>query len=324
LEFVWNLEFVWLLEFGIWNLEFMEPTLLILAAGIGSRFGGLKQAEGVGPSNEAILDYSIYDAIRAGFKKVVFVIRKDILEDMQRIFFDKWSGKVEIDYVFQEVTNLPGGFRSQAERTKPWGTGHAIWVAREKIKEPFCMINADDFYGRKSYELAASFLGDLDNLLHGRYALIGYTLKNTLSEHGFVSRAECETNPDHTLKSITERLKIKQQGEVVLYQDDNGSSQILSENAVVSMNIWGFMPSLFNYLEEEMVAFLTENADSAKAEFLLPNVIDKLIKSGEVTIPVLQTGARWFGMTYKEDRELVMARLAELVVTGEYPTPIWS
>jgi dTDP-glucose pyrophosphorylase len=300
----------------------MKPTLLILAAGIGSRFGGLKQAEGVGPSGEAILDYSIYDAIRAGFKKVVFVIRKDILEDMQRIFFNKWADKIEIDYVFQELDNLPGGFQSPADRVKPWGTGHAIWVAREKVREPFCMINADDFYGRKSYELAAGFLGNMDNLLYGRYALIGYILKNTLSEHGYVSRAECETNPDGTLKSITERLKIKREGDLVAYQDDQGESRVISENTIVSMNIWGFMPSLFKYLEEEMMVFLKENSSSIKAEFLLPNVIDKLIKSGEVEIPVLRTEAQWFGMTYKEDRDMVAAKLAELVQAGEYPTPV--
>jgi dTDP-glucose pyrophosphorylase len=302
----------------------MSPVLLILAAGIGSRFGGLKQAEGVGPSGEAILDYSIYDAIRAGFKKVVFVIRKDIHEDMDRIFFSKWKDKIEIDYVYQEVDNLPGGFKAPADRVKPWGTGHAIWVAREKIREPFCMINADDFYGKKSYELAASFLGNMDNLLQGRYALIGYILKNTLSEYGYVSRAECLTNDDGTLKSITERLKIKREGDVVLYQDDNGDGKEISENTIVSMNIWGFMPSLFSYLEKDIIDFLEVNAESTKAEFLLPNVIDRLIKSGEVEIPVLQTEARWFGMTYREDLEMVKGRLAELVRAGEYPTPVWG
>jgi NDP-sugar pyrophosphorylase family protein len=301
----------------------MSPTLLILAAGIGSRFGGLKQAESVGPSGEAILDYSIYDAIRAGFGKVVFVIRKDIEADMKRIFFERWSARIELDYVFQEVNDLPGGFLPPADRTKPWGTGHAIWTAREKVREPFCVINADDFYGRRSYELAASFLGNLDNLLHGRYALIGYTLKNTLSEHGFVSRAECETNPDTTLRSITERLKIKRDGEKVVYQDENGQGRMISENSVVSMNIWGFMPSLFHYLEQEMIGFLKENSSGLKAEFLLPNVIDKLIKSGTVDIPVLPTDAQWFGVTYKEDLEMVRSRLAELVANGEYPAPVW-
>jgi UTP-glucose-1-phosphate uridylyltransferase len=314
------------MEFGIWNLEFknMSPTLLILAAGIGSRFGGLKQAEGVGPSGEAILDYSIYDAIRAGFKKVVFVIRKDIYKDMKRIFFDKWSGKIEIDYVFQELDDLPGGFSAPDGRNKPWGTGHAIWVARDKVREPFCMINADDFYGRKSYELAAGFLGDLDNLLHSRYAIVGYILKNTLSEYGYVSRAECEINPGGTLKSITERMKIKREDDQVMFQDEDGSSRELDENTVVSMNFWGFMPSLFNYLEEGLLEFLTDNSTSLKAEFLLPNVIDRLIKSGEVEIPVLPTEAKWFGMTYQEDRELVQGRLLELVRGGEYPTPIWK
>jgi UTP-glucose-1-phosphate uridylyltransferase len=302
----------------------MSPTLLILAAGIGSRFGGLKQAEGVGPSGEAILDYSVYDAIRAGFKKVVFVIRKDIYEDMKRIFFDKWSDKIEIDYVFQELDDLPAGFHPPADRVKPWGTGHAIWVAREKVQEPFCMINADDFYGKRSYELAAGFLSNIDNLLLSRYALVGYVLKNTLSENGYVSRAECETNTDGNLKSIAERLKIMREGEVVLFRDDDGSSRELSENTVVSMNFWGFMPSLFKHLEEDMVKFLEENAGSAKAEFLLPNVIDRLIKSGEVEIPVLPTEAIWFGMTYQEDRELVKGRLAELVRAGEYPTPVWQ
>ncbi|MFO7613789.1 MAG: sugar phosphate nucleotidyltransferase [Bacteroidales bacterium] len=302
----------------------MSPTLLILAAGIGSRFGGLKQAEGVGPSGEAILDYSIYDAIRAGFNKVVFVIRKDILEDMQRIFFDKWKDKIEIDYVFQEVDDLPDGFRPMARRTKPWGTGHAIWVAREKVQEPFCMINADDFYGRKSYELAAGFLGNMDNLLNGRYALIGYILKNTLSEHGFVSRAECEISPDGTLKSITERLKIKREGDLVMYRDEQGEARNIDENTVVSMNIWGFMPSLFRHLEKDLMEFLRENASSEKAEFLLPNVIDRLIRSGEVVIPVLPTDAQWFGMTYQEDREIVREKLSLLAENNEYPTPVWQ
>lgn len=302
----------------------MSPTLLILAAGIGSRFGGLKQATGVGPSGEAILDYSIYDAIRAGFGRVVFVIRKDILDDMNRIFFEKWNDKIEVDYIFQEVNNLPGNFQCPSDRTKPWGTGHAIWCAREKVREPFCMINADDFYGRKSYELAASFLGNMDNLIDGKYALIGYILKNTLSEHGYVSRAECETHPDFTLKSITERLKIKREGNDVIFQDDAGQTRTISKNTVVSMNIWGFMPSLFHYLEEGLIDFLKENSTSLKAEFLLPNVIDKLIKSGTVEIPVLPTEAQWFGMTYKEDLEMVRAKLAELVRLGEYPTPIWK
>lgn len=302
----------------------MDPTLLILAAGIGSRYGGLKQADGVGPSGEAILDYSIYDAIQAGFKRVVFVIRKDIEKDMRTIFIDKWDKKVEIDCVFQEVGDLPGGYRAPGGRTKPWGTGHAIWVAREKVHEPFAVINADDFYGRTSYELASGFLSDMDNLLNSRYCLIGYVLKNTLSEHGFVSRAECITGRDGSLVSITERLKIKREDGKVVFEDDDRIIRTIDENTIVSMNIWGFMPSLFSYLENHMIEFLKDNATSPTAEFLLPNVIDNLIKSGEVKIPVLPTDARWFGMTYREDREEVGAKLRALTDNGSYPSPIWG
>ncbi len=302
----------------------MYPTLLILAAGIGSRFGGLKQAEGVGPSGEAILDYSIHDAIRAGFKKVVFVIRRDILDDMQRLFFDRWRDQIEVDYVFQETDDLPGGLEPLAQRTKPWGTGHAIWVAREKIREPFCMINADDFYGKASYEMAASFLSNMENLLEGRYALIGYVLKNTLSEHGYVSRAECAVDENGLLSSITERLKIRREGDRIVRRDESGETCDISEDALVSMNMWGFMPSLFRHLEDDMRSFLEENIASEKAEFLLPDVIDRLIKSRQVEIPVLRTEARWFGMTYIEDRDIVRARLKALVEQGEYPTPVWT
>jgi UTP-glucose-1-phosphate uridylyltransferase len=302
----------------------MKPTLLILAAGIGSRFGGLKQAEGVGPSGEAILDYSIGDAISAGFGKIVFVIRRDILNDMKRIFFDKWAGRIEIDHVFQQVDDLPGGFVPPAGRTKPWGTGHAIWVAREAVREPFCMINADDFYGRSSFAHASAFLSDMNNLLEGQYALMGYELKNTLSEHGFVSRAECEISPDGLLTGITERLQIKREGEKVVYVDAGGNPAEISENATVSMNMWGFMPSLFDHLEEDLLRFLASDAGSLKAEFLLPNVIDRLIKSSKVEIPVIRTDSKWFGMTYSEDREMVRQKLKELVDERIYTTPIWD
>jgi UTP-glucose-1-phosphate uridylyltransferase len=302
----------------------MSPTLLILAAGIGSRYGGLKQADGVGPHGEAILDYSIYDAIKAGFKKAVFIIRRDIEKDMKEIFFDKWRDKIEIETVFQETTTLPSGFTCPDGRTKPWGTGHAIWVAKDKIREPFAVINADDFYGRESYSLAAGFLSDMDNLLHSRYCLVGYVLKNTLSEHGFVSRAECRVNDSGHLMSITERLKIKREGEGIFFQGSDGEKHRLDEKTIVSMNIWGFMPSLFDYLEEDLVKFLKENEKSPNAEFLLPNVIDRLIKSDLVKIPVLPTEAKWFGMTYREDRPIVSSRLQELVERGIYPSPIWG
>ena len=300
----------------------MSSTLLILAAGIGSRYGGLKQADGVGPSGEAILDYSIYDAIRAGFGKVVFVIRRDIKIDMQRIFFDKWSKKIELDYVFQELDHLPKGFVPPEGRAKPWGTGHAIWVAKEKVREPFCVINADDFYGRGAYQLAAAFQSNLDNLLNSRYCLIGYILKNSLSDHGFVSRAECRTDENGLLSYVKERTKIKKEGQKVFYEDENGNRMGIDENTTVSMNMWGFMPSLFEYLEEGLIKFFEENASSLKAEFFLPDLIDDLIRTGKVDVPVLRTDEKWFGMTYQEDREMVRGRLAELVKQGVYPTPI--
>lgn len=300
----------------------MKPTLLILAAGIGSRYGGLKQADGVGPSGEAILDYSIYDAIQAGFGKVTFVIRKDIEEDMEKIFFSNWRKKIEIDYTFQETNNLPGGYSAPEERVKPWGTGHAIWVAKDMVKEPFAVINADDFYGRESYQLAFDFLSNLDNLLHSRYGLISYVLKNTLSEHGYVSRAECEINDHQMLTSITERLKIHPTRSGPEYEAD-GKQVPIDENTLVSMNMWCFMPSLFQHLEEDLLKFLETGSKDLKAEFLLPNVIDRLIKSGIVEIPVLKSGEKWFGMTYKEDKPEVMEKLSGLVRNGLYPTPIW-
>lgn len=302
----------------------MSPTLLILAAGIGSRYGGLKQADGVGPSGEAILDYSIYDAIRAGFGKIVFVIRKEIEEDMRNIFFEKWSKKIEVDYVFQEVNNLPGGFKPMTDRTKPWGTGHAIWVAKDKVREPFCVINADDFYGREAYQLASQFQANLDNLINSRYCLIGYILKNSLSDHGFVSRAECRIDDKGMLSYVKERTKIRREGQKVFFEDDNGTRTEIDENTIVSMNMWGFMPSLFDYLEEGMMKFLEENASSLKAEYFLPSLVDELIRSGNVEVPVLPTDERWFGMTYKEDREMVSGKLAELVKQGVYPTPVYQ
>jgi hypothetical protein len=301
----------------------MKPTLLILAAGIGSRYGGVKQADGVGPSGEAILDYSIYDAIRAGFGKVVFVIRKDIGDNIKRIFFDRWSKKIELDYVFQELDHLPGGIMPPEGREKPWGTGHAIWVAKDKVREPFCVINADDFYGRGAYQLAYAFQSNLENLINSRYCLIGYVLKNCLSDHGFVSRAECRIDEKGMLSYVKERTKIKREGPKVFYEDDNGTRKGIDENAIVSMNMWGFMPSLFDHLEEGMIHFLAENSSSLKAEYFLPDLIGELIRKGKIEVPVLRTDEKWFGMTYQEDREMVSGKLAELVKQGVYPAPVY-
>ena len=301
----------------------MKPSLLILAAGIGSRYGGLKQVEGVGPAGEAILDYSIYDAIKAGFGKIVFVIRKDIKEAIQDVFISKWEDRIEIETVFQELDALPGGYEPPPGRVKPWGTGHAIWVARNKIKEPFAMINADDFYGRQSFKMAEGFLAEIDNLLYGKYCLIGYILKNTLSEHGFVSRAECRTDGHNDLVSITERLKIARREDMVVYED-RGKQVHIDEMTTVSMNMWGFMPSIFEHLEEQMLDFLKVSAGDTKAEFLLPSVIDFLIKTGKAEIPVLRSEEKWFGMTYPEDREMVQEKLRQLAERDVYPIPVWN
>jgi len=302
----------------------MKPTLLILAAGIGSRYGGLKQVDGVGPSGEAVLDYSIYDAIKAGFGKIVFVIRKDIYNDIKEVFIDKWKDQIEIEYVFQELNALPDNYSVPEGRIKPWGTAHAIWVAKDKIKEPFCVINADDFYGANSYNLASVFLSDMDSLLDGKYCLVAYILKNTLSEFGYVSRAECSIDEENNLESVIERLKIKREGDKVIYHAEDGRLVNIDENTAVSMNMWGFMPSLFNHLDDHLNEFLKENASSLKAEFLLPNVIDYLIKNNIIQLPVLKSNEKWFGMTYPEDRPDVQARLNQLVKDGRYPSPIWE
>ncbi len=290
---------------------------------MGSRYGGLKQVDGVGPEGEAILDYSIYDALRAGFGKIVFVIRRDIETIVKEAFIDRWSGRAKIEYVFQDLDDLPEGFSPTADRVKPWGTGHAIWVARDKIQEPFAMINADDFYGRESYQLAAGFLSDMDNLLFGKYCLVGYVLKNTLSEHGHVSRAECSLDEGSLLETITERLKISRTASGVVYED-HGVEAKIDEDTTVSMNMWGFMPSIFKHLEEQMLDFLEDNAGDSRAEFLLPTVIDKLVDTAKVEIPVLKTGEKWFGMTYPDDRELVRQKLQELADRKSYPVPVWK
>ena len=302
----------------------MRPTLLILAAGMGSRYGGLKQVEGVGPAGEAILDYSIFDAIRSGFGKIVFIIRKEIEQEMKKAFFDRWSSKIAIDYVYQETDILPEGYEAPQDREKPWGTGHAIWVARDAVKEPFAVINADDFYGQTSYELAFGFLSNQGNMENNKYCLVGYTLKNTLSENGFVSRAECVTDERDMLASIAERSKVGRYDGKTGYRDHDGNIIPIHEDTVVSMNMWGFMPSVFTYLERDLEIFLEEKGNSGNAEFLLPDVIDKIIKNGEVQIPVPFSPEKWFGMTFPEDRTLVMSKLARLTAHGVYPSPVWG
>jgi UTP-glucose-1-phosphate uridylyltransferase len=297
-----------------------KPTLLILAAGMGSRYGGLKQLDGVGPSGETIMEYSVYDAIRAGFGKVVFVIRESFAQDFSERFVDKLKGKIDTELVYQELNKVPAGITFPADRVKPWGTGHAIWVAKDAVKEPFAVINADDFYGKEAYEVTARFLTSQANAT--TYAMCGYQLSKTLSDFGTVSRGVCSTNADGNLITVTERTAIARQGNTIVYKDGETTSH-LSETDIVSMNFWGFHPSLFQHLEEKFIAFAQKNAQNIKSEFYIPFVVDDLMKEGKVTTKVLTSSAEWFGVTYQEDRPATVEKLAALTSKGIYPKKLW-
>ncbi len=299
-----------------------KPTLLILAAGIGSRYGGLKQADAFGPSGETILDYSIYDAVVSGFEKIVFVIRRDIEEDIKRIFVKRWEGKVELDFAFQELEDLPGQFSPPQDRVKPWGTGHAVWAARNNISNPFLVINADDFYGRSSYQLAFEHLSQSTASSEEIYCNVGYNLINTLSDFGYVSRAECFVNDQGYLDRIVERLRISKNSSGIAYEGADGNLVYLQEDTVVSMNMWGFQASFFEHLETKMFRFLEEEANDIKSEYLLPMVIDDLINEHSIKVKVPISEEKWFGVTYKEDQDNVRKQLKHLVDMGKYPSPL--
>jgi len=298
----------------------MQPTLLILAAGMASRYGSMKQIQGFGPNGETIMDYSIYDAVRAGFKKVVFIIRKDFAEDFKNIFEPKLKGKVITDYVYQDLHAYTGSFPVPAERTKPWGTAHAILCAKDAIKEPFAVINADDFYGRDAFEKAYAFLTrDVSDKL---YSIIGYELAKTLSDNGTVSRGVCQVDADGNLVSIAERTKIYAADGKITYEEGDKKFEVPFDSKV-SMNFWCFSPSVFPYTEKLFGEFLAEQGNGPKAEFFIPIIGDKLIKEGKGAIRVIPTGAQWFGVTYKEDAPEVQASLNALIAKGEYPTKLW-
>ncbi len=299
----------------------MKPTLLILAAGMGSRYGGLKQIEPVGPAGETILEYSVYDAIRAGFGKVVFVIRESFAKDFVSRFENKLKKKIEVGYAFQELDNLPQGYLLPGERQKPWGTGHAILTARDSISEPFAAINADDFYGAPAFMKIAGFLTSQVSPDH--YAMVGYLLKNTLSEFGTVSRGICQTNSNGHLTEINERTKISREGDSIYYSEENIKTK-LDDNVPVSMNFWGFHPSLFGHLESQFRSFLDENINQPKSEFYIPNVIFNLIRSGKIKASVLQADSPWFGVTYPEDKSFVVEQILQLTREGIYPEKLWE
>ncbi len=300
----------------------MKPTLLVLAAGVGSRYGSLKQIDRFGPSGETIIDYSIYDAIRAGFGKVVFVIRASIEQEFKEVFYGKFSDKIAIDYALQELDRLPPGFEVPAGRTKPWGTGHAVWVAAGKISEPFAVINADDYYGPKSFRLMADFLSN--PALHA-YGLVGYQLRNTLSAHGYASRGICEVDQQGYLDSITERTHIyRTPDQRIVYQADDGNETALTGNEVTSMNLMGFPPDVFEQFGVSFAAFLHEHAHHPKKEFYLPSVVNEIIRAGQLKVKVLHTADLWFGVTYQEDKHIAQQKFRQLVDAGVYPENLWG
>ena len=299
----------------------MKPALVILAAGMASRYGSMKQVEGFGPSGETIMDYSIYDAIRAGFGKVVFIIRKEFEKNFREIVGKDIEPRIQVEYVFQELDKYSEGFDIPKDRTKPWGTAHAVLCAEEKVKEPFAVINADDFYGRDGFEKAATFLKN--DCKKDVYAIVGYELLKTLSEHGTVNRGVCEVDKNHNLVSVVERLNVSRQGDKIVCNDEHLPKE-LSLDTHVSMNFWCFHPSLFGYSKKVFKEFLAENASNPKAEFFIPIVADKFIKEQEGVIKVIPTSAKWFGVTYKEDAPMVRESLRKLVDQGEYPENLWA
>ncbi len=298
----------------------MQPTLLILAAGMASRYGSMKQIQGFGPTGETIMDYSIFDAIRAGFGKVVFIIRKDFAEDFKSIFDPKLKGKIKTEYVFQEMDSYTGEWKAPEERTKPWGTAHAVLCAKEAVKEPFAVINADDFYGRDAFVKAAGFLNHQCN--EKQYAIIGYELAKTLSEHGTVSRGVCEVDAKDNLVSIKERTKIYKVQEEIIYEDESGK-HIVPYHSSVSMNFWCFHPSLFPATQKLFLQFVKENISNSKAEFFIPIIAGDFMDNHAGQISVIPTSAKWFGVTYKEDAPVVKASVDKLVADGEYPVSLW-
>jgi NDP-sugar pyrophosphorylase family protein len=301
----------------------MKPTLVILAAGIGSRYGSLKQMDRVGPSGETIMDYSLYDARRSGFGQAVFVIRRSMEKEFREAFVERLAGRVEIDYVFQELEDLPPGFAVPKGRTKPWGTSHAVLRAGAKVQAPFAVINADDFYGFEPFKLMAEFLS-ARRLEEPHFAVVGYLIGGTLSEHGSVARGVCEVTAEGWLEGIVERTQVERTVEGIVYKDEEGRIVALPPDKVVSMNFWGFTPAYFRFGEEVFEEFLRQKSGDPRAELFIPLVINKLIKNGEAKVRVLPTAAKWFGITYREDKPRVIEAIRRLVASGAYPESLWE
>ncbi|MFI3306193.1 MAG: nucleotidyltransferase [Rikenellaceae bacterium] len=301
----------------------MKPTLFVLAAGMGSRYGGLKQLDGLGPSGETIMDYSIFDALRGGFGKVVFVIRKDFEPDFREKILSKYENHIPVELVFQSIDDLPEGFTMPEDRKKPWGTNHAVLMGKDVIKEPFAVINADDYYGRDSFAVLAADLMSKAEGKAGDYSMVGYRVGNTLSESGSVARGVCATNEDRLLTDVVERTAIERINGDISFTDENGVVQVIDETTPVSMNMWGFTPDYFDYSERIFKTFLNTELNNPKAEFFIPLAINELINNGEATVKVLDTTSKWFGVTYAADRQSVVDKLQALVDSGEYPSPLF-
>ena len=303
----------------------MKPTLLLLAAGMGSRYGGLKQLDGLGPNGETIMDYSIYDAIKAGFGKIVFVIRKDFENDFREKILSKYEGHIPVELCFQSLNSLPDGFTCPADRVKPWGTNHAVMMAQNAIKEPFCVINCDDFYNRDAFMVIGKFLSELPEGSKNDYAMVGFRVGNTLSENGTVARGICSKDEKENLTTVVERTEIMRVNGPVSYKDENGKWVAVEDNTPVSMNMWGFTSDYFEYSVAYFKEFLSDpaNISNLKAEFFIPLMVNKLINEKTATVKVLDTTSKWFGVTYAADRQSVVDKIQSLIDSGVYPNKLF-
>jgi Nucleotidyl transferase len=299
----------------------VKPTLVILAAGMGSRYGGLKQLDTFTPERATIMDFSIYDALQAGFGKFVFIIRKSFEKEFKAIFDKKLAGKAEVDYVFQELEYVPTKYQNP-DRIKPWGTGHAMMMTKDVVNENFAIINADDFYGKEAFEIMAKKLNETDKKSYD-FSTMAYLLKNTVSDHGFVSRGECKVDKGGFLTDVTERTHIEKVNGNLIRRDENGVFVPISGDAIVSMNFWGFTPKCFEFVDVLFENFLEENKNNLKAEFFIPLIVSEMIKSGKASVEVLKSNSKWFGVTYKEDKEIVEAEIANLIKQNLYPSKLW-
>ena len=301
----------------------MKPTLFVLAAGMGSRYGGLKQLDGLGPNGETIMDYSIYDAMRAGFGKIVFVIRASFEKDFKTVVINKFKDLIDTELVFQEISNVPEGATYTPDREKPWGTNHAVLMGKDVINEPFAVINADDFYGQESFAILADFLRGVEGKKN-EYCMVGYHVGNTLSESGAVSRGVCVVDEKGHLQNVVERTSIEEKGGAIYYLNEKNEEVGLQPNTPVSMNMWGFTPDYFEYSTEYFKEFLAENGQKLKSEFYIPLAVNNLIVQHKVTCKVLDTPSKWFGVTYAEDRPQVVLKINELIRKGTYPEKLFK